>query len=84
MKNKFELWYANKVKKQLDEGTEVYEVDILLKLSILKPIYGRWLPGLYGNLWNSKEIIINGFQNAGITEAATQELSDEDLFADLD
>ena len=84
MKDKFELWYENKVKKQLDEGTEVYEIDILLKLSILKPIHGRWLLGLYDNLWNSKEIIINGFQCAGITEAATQELPDEDPFADLD
>ena len=41
LKDKFDLWYANEVKKQLDEGTEVYEVGISLKLSILKPIHGR-------------------------------------------
>ena len=50
LKDKFELWYANEVKKQLDEGTEVYEIDIPLKLSILKPIHGRWLLGLYDHL----------------------------------
>ena len=84
LKDKFELWYANEVKKQLDEGTEVYEIDIPLKLSILKPIHRRWLLGLYDHLRNNKEIIINGFENDGITEAVTQELPDEDPFADLD
>ena len=39
LKDKFEVRYANEVKKQLDEGTEVYEIDILLMLSILKPIH---------------------------------------------
>ena len=77
LKDKFELWYANEVKKQLDEGTEVYEIDIPLKLSILKPIHGRWLLGLYDHLRNNKETITNGFESAGITEAVTQELPDE-------
>ena len=84
LKDKFELWYANEVKKQLDERTEVYEIDIPLKLSILKPIHGRWLLGLYDHLRNNKEIIINSFKSAGITQAVTQELPDEDPFADLD
>ena len=84
MKNKFELWYANEVKKQLDEGIEVFAIDIPLKLSVLKPIHGRWLLGLYDHLRNSKEIIMSGFESAGITEAVTQELPDEDPFADLD
>ena len=84
LKDKFELWYANEVKKQLDKGTEVYEINIPSKLSILKPINGRWLLGLYDNLQNNKEVIINGFKSAGITEAVTQELLDEGLIADLD
>ena len=85
LKDKLELWYANEVKKQLDERTEVYEIDIPLKLSILKPIHGRWLLDLYDHLRNNKEIIINCFESTGITEeAVTQELPDEDPFADLD
>ena len=83
LKDKFELWYANEAKKQLGKGTEVYKIDIPLKLSILKPIHGRWLLGLY-HLRTNKEIIINGFESAAITEAVTQELPDEDPFADLD
>ena len=41
LKDKLKLWYANEIKKQLDERTEVYEIDILLKLSILKAIHER-------------------------------------------
>ena len=84
LKDKFELWYAIEVKKQLDEGTEVYQIDTPLKLSVLKPIHGSWLLGLHDHLRNNKEVIINGFESAGITEAVTQELPDEDPFADLD
>ena len=84
LKDKFKLWYANEVKRQVDEGTKVYKIDIPIKLSILKPIHGRWLLGLYDHLRNNKEIIINGFESAGITEAVTQELPNEDPFADLD
>ena len=83
-KDKFELWYTNEVKKQLEEGTKVCEIDIPLKLSILKPIHGRWLLDLYDHLQNNKKIIINGFESAAITEAVTQELPDEDQFTDLD
>ena len=84
LKDKFGLWYANEVKKQLDEGTEIYEIDVPLKLSLLKPIHGRWLLGLYEHLQNNKEIIFNGFESAGITEAVSQELLDKDSFANLD
>ena len=78
LKDKFKLCCANEVKKQLDKGTKVYEIDILLKLSNLKPIHGRWLLGLYDNLQNNKEIIINGFESGVITEAVTQELPNEE------
>ena len=84
LKDKFKLWYANEVKRQVDEGTKVYKIDIPIKLSILKPIHGRWLLGLYDHLRNNKEIIINGFESAGITEAVTQELLLEDQLTDLD
>ena len=69
LRDKFYLWYANEVKKQPDKETKVYEINIPLKLSILKPIRGRWLLGLYDHLRNNNKIIINGFESAGITEA---------------
>ena len=64
-------------------GTEVYEIDIPLKQSLLKPIHGRGFWVLYDHPRN-KEIIISGFEGVGITEAVTQEFLNEDPFADLD
>lgn len=72
------------LKGELDQGIEVYEINVPLKLSILKPIHGRWLLGLYDHLRNNREMIVKGFESAGITEAITQELLNEDPFADLD
>ena len=51
---KFETWYANQVTEQLEKGTEVYQINVPLTLSILKPIQARWIIGLY-------DTIIKGF-----------------------
>ena len=56
LKDKFKLCHANEVKKQLDEGTEIYEINILLKLSILKPIHRRWFLGLYDHLQTTRKL----------------------------
>ena len=36
MKKKFTLWYADEVKSELDKGKKIEEIDISMKLSILK------------------------------------------------
>ena len=46
LKNKFECWYAKQVTDQIDSGSNVYDVNVPLKLSIIKPIHAKWLLGL--------------------------------------
>ena len=41
LKNKFECWYAKQVTDQIDSGSNVYDVNVPLKLSIIKPIHGK-------------------------------------------
>ena len=60
------------------------DIQIPLKLSIIKPIQAKWLLGLYDHLRNSSETIIKGFKMAGIKEALEMEFPLEDPFADLD
>ena len=84
LKRKFECWYAEQVTDQIDSGSSVYDVNVPLKLSIIKPIHARWLLGLYDHLRNSSETIIKGFEMAGIKDALAIELPSEDPFADLD
>ena len=46
LKKKFECWYAKQVTDQIDRGSSVYDVNVPLKLSIIKPIHVKWLIGL--------------------------------------
>ena len=39
MKNKFTLWYADQIKSELDKGKKVEEINISMKLSVLKPLH---------------------------------------------
>ena len=83
LKKKFEIWYASEVTKQLQNGENVYEVDVKLQLSILKPLHARWIISLYDYLRNQHEMIIKGFEMAGICEALDAELEAEDPYNDL-
>ena len=47
MKKKFTLWHAEQVKSELDKGKKIEEIDISMKLSILKPLHAKWLIDLY-------------------------------------
>ena len=84
LNGKFSQWYTEQITKQLDRGVDIYNVKIDTTLTVMKPIHAQWLIGLYDNLRNSRDIIIKGFEQAGISEAIRQDLECEDTFADLD
>ena len=88
-KKKFNEWYANQIIQQLDEGKELYEIEVKLRLTTMKPLHAQWLTDLY-NLMTSakgKPIILKGWQLAGITEAiqkGVNNLPELDPFNDID
>ena len=41
MKKKFTLWYSNQVIRALDEGKDMKDVEISLKLPIVKPLHAK-------------------------------------------
>ena len=84
LNGKFADWYAQQITKQLDTGLDVYDVKVNTTLSVMKPIHARWIIGLYDYLRNSQEVIIKGFEMAGISEAIRLELGPDDPFSDLD
>ena len=84
LKQKFKSWYATQITKQFNKGKNVYDVEVPLKLSALKPIHANWLIGLYDYLRNNQDMIRKGFEEAGINEALSIELEQEDPFHDLD
>ena len=84
LKTKFEEWYAREIEAELNRGVDIYSVDVPRKLSTMKPVQTKWLIGLYDYLWNSHEMIMKGFDMAGIGDALKGELEPEDPFNDLD
>ena len=62
-------WFSNQVAIQLKHGIDPTDVKIYSKLSDLKPLHASWIVDLYDHLSNEAEMIINGFDSAGITEA---------------
>ena len=60
---------ANEISKQLKEGTAPPDVKVSLKLSVIKPLHAKWVVDLHHHLKADKEMIVNGFRAAGISEA---------------
>ena len=66
---KYNSWLSNEVPKQLRAEKAHANVKVSLKLSIIKPLYAKWIIDLYNTLKDDKKMAINGFRNAGISEA---------------
>ena len=71
MKRKFTEWYSSQISKQLDEGKPIEDINVEMKLSVLKPLHAEWINELYNYLTSAdgREIISNGWKSACITEA---------------
>ena len=57
--------------KQLDDGKELHDINIDLKLSKLKPLHAEWLVELYNQMSTAEgqKIIHSAWKASGITEA---------------
>ena len=69
-KKKFTLWYADQVQRAMDAGKSMGEIDLDLKLSVLKPLHASWLTSPAG-----RAVSLKGWKVAGITEAVGNGIS---------
>ena len=89
MKKRFTEWYSRCIIQELDSGKGVDNIDIQLKVSVLKPLHANWINDLYNYFTapKGKEIIASGWKAAYITEAfkkGKQGLDHLDLSASID
>ena len=89
MKKKFTLWYSDQVIRALDEGKDIKDVEISLKLSIVKPLHAKWLIEMYNHMTSSegRDVCLKGWKVAGIldaTEKGLDGLQNLDPFHDID
>ena len=89
MQRRFTEWYSKCIAVQLDEDKEIEDVDVQLKLSVLKPLHTNWIIDLFNYFTSEKgrEIISNGWKAAFISEAmspGSHGLESLDPFQDVD
>ena len=71
MARKFNDWYTHQVSTQLDKGVPIDEIDIKLRLSLLKPLHAGWLVNFYNHMTSgdAKKVIDSGWTSSGIKDA---------------
>ena len=89
MKSKFTEWYSKEISKQLQKKIPMEDIEIKLKVSVLKPLHASWLVDAYNHLTSEtgREIIKNGWKSAGISKAVSDGLNgmeDLDPFHSID
>ena len=67
-KDKFTSWYSADVQRQIENGTRIEDIEVDLRLSVLKPVHAAWLVDLYNYLASTegKVYIDKGWKKAGI------------------
>ena len=82
MKSKFTEWYSKEIGKQLENNIPMEDIEVKLKVSVLKPLHASWLVEAYNHLTSAtgRDIIANSWKSAGISKAVSDGLSGlEDL-----
>ena len=54
LKRKFTKWYSSCISAQLAKGKEIEDVEVPLKLSVLKPLHANWVIDLFNYFTSEK------------------------------
>ena len=68
LKSKFQQWYAQEVKKQL-ETVPFGQVKVDVGLQVIKSPSANWIISGWQTLEKRAEVAVNGFRKAGILDA---------------
>ena len=87
MKDQFTSWYSAQIQSHLNSGVVLDDVDVDLRLSVLKPIHATWIVSMYNHFSSSegRQSIAKGWKKADVTDvvSGSKKLPPEDPF-DLD
>ena len=69
-KEKFTTWYSQEVQRQLDSETSFEDIEVDLRMSVIKPLHAVWLVALYDYLTGAegRRCIFKGWEKAGVKE----------------
>ena len=88
MKDQITSWYSAQIQSQLGSGMVLDDVDVDLRLSVLKPIHATWIVSMYNQLSSSegRQSTAKKWKKAGVPDvvSGSKKLPPEDPFEDLD
>ena len=72
------------MQEQLQKGRKLEDIEVDLKLTVIKPLHAQWLVSMYDHLTGQrvKVVILKGWKRAGISGLfdSTTKLPPEDPF----
>lgn len=70
-RKKFNEWYAKEINCQFDAAIPLEEVDVKLRLSVMKPVHAHWMVELHNHMTagKGKKSIESGWRAADIQDA---------------
>ena len=80
MRNKAQQWYSDQVKAQILNGIDPDKVSVDVKISKLKPEQAKRIVQFYDHMQNNKQIVLKGWERAGVTKALNEPQTKEDPF----
>ena len=89
MKDKFSEWYSDKIRKKLENGVPLEDIEIKFPLSVMKPLQASWIIDLYNAFTgpHGRKVFIPGWKKSGISDAVklgSTGLPNLDPFHDID
>ena len=66
---KYNAWYSDQVARQVADGKTPADVKVSMTLTDIKPLRAQWIVDVYNYLREKRDLIVNGFVAAGISEA---------------
>jgi hypothetical protein len=75
-RDSFSSWYAQDLKTKLDNGLNVEDVKMCLRLSVVKPLHAEWVITTMPTSKKKKEVGQQGFRLAGILDCFEAILAD--------
>ena len=77
MKKIITRWYTKQIAQKLDRGILLDDIEVKLGLSVLKSLHAKWLMDTFIFMTSQagSDVISNGWNAAGITEAVSKGLS---------
>jgi hypothetical protein len=75
-RDSFSSWYAQDLKIKLDNGLNVEDVKMCLRLSVVKPLHAEWVITTMSTLKKKEEVGQQGFRLAGTLDCFEAILAD--------